>query len=104
HDDQRGVLHGGEPVGDDERGAVRHQSVDRLLYQALGLHVERAGGLVQDQNRRIAQQGARDRDALSLAAAQTRAPLPQQRAITVGELRDEIVGIGGTRRRLHLLE
>jgi len=55
HHDQIGVLDGGEPVRDDERRAVLHQAVDGLLHQALGLHVERAGRLVENQDGRIAQ-------------------------------------------------
>src|SRR2546426_167801 len=31
HDDEIRVLHGGEPVRDDEHGAVLHQAVDRVL-------------------------------------------------------------------------
>src|SRR3989442_3888037 len=57
-DDEIGVLHRGRPTGDHEDGAMRHQPLDRLLHEALGLGVERAGGLVENQDRWIAQQRA----------------------------------------------
>src|SRR6266545_6510033 len=104
HDDEIGVLHGREPVGDHEDGAVRHQPLDRLLHQPLGLRVERAGGLVEYQDRRIAQQGARDRDALPLPAAEPGPALAQQRGVTLGQPHDELIGVRGTRRRTHLIE
>src|SRR5881409_4032790 len=53
-DDEIGVLDRREPVGNHEHGAMRHQPVDGLLHEALGLGVECAGGLVQDQDQRIA--------------------------------------------------
>src|SRR5258705_3397388 len=37
HDDEVGVLHGGQAVGDDEHGAMRHQALDRFLHQPLRL-------------------------------------------------------------------
>src|SRR6267143_4295941 len=50
HDDEVGVLHRGEQVCDDEHGAMGHEAIDRLLDEPLGLRVERAGGLVEDQD------------------------------------------------------
>src|SRR5207249_59381 len=50
HDDEVGVLHGREAVRDDEHRAVRHEPLDRLLHQPLGLGVERAGGLIENED------------------------------------------------------
>src|SRR3989441_10547613 len=55
HDDEIGMLHGGEPMGDDEDGAMGHQPLDRFLDEALGLGVERAGRFVENQDPRSAQ-------------------------------------------------
>src|ERR1041384_1151132 len=85
HDDKIGVLHRREPVGDHEYRPMRHQPLDRFLHEALGLRVERAGGLVEDQDRWIAQQRARDRNALALPAAEPRAALAEQRAVAFGQ-------------------
>src|SRR3954463_3569849 len=75
HDDEVGVLHRCEPVRDHENGAMRHQAFDRLLYQALRFSIECTGRFVENQDRWVAQQGARDRDALALPAAESCAPL-----------------------------
>ena len=36
-----GGLHGGQPVGDDQDGAARHQALNRLLHQPLAHRVQR---------------------------------------------------------------
>src|SRR5262245_63418703 len=64
HHDEMGVLHGREAVRDDEDGAMRHQPVDGFLDEALGLRIEGARRLIQDEDGRIAQQRAGDGDAL----------------------------------------
>src|SRR5215470_113716 len=38
--------HRGEPVGDDEARAVRHELLERRHHEGLGCRVERRGGLV----------------------------------------------------------
>jgi hypothetical protein len=44
--------------------------LERGLDQALGLGVERGGGLVEDQDRRVLQQRTGDGEALALAAGE----------------------------------
>ena len=51
------------------------QRVERPLDARLGLHVEGAGRLVEDQDRRVLQDGAGDGEALALAARQRCAAL-----------------------------
>ena len=48
------VADGREPVRDRDRGAARADGVDGLLDGLLGLRVEGAGGLVEDEDRRVA--------------------------------------------------
>jgi len=67
HHDAVGLEHRGQPVCDHQRGAPRHQALQRLLHRTLALRVQRAGGLVQQQDRRVLEQRTRDRDALLLA-------------------------------------
>ena len=76
-----GVFDGRQPVRDDQRRAVGHQVVERVLHQAFGFGVERGGGLVEDQDRRVLQHRARDREALALAAGQ-RAALARRCAVS----------------------
>src|SRR5262245_13210453 len=59
---------GCEPMRDHERGALGHQALERRLHIFLRLGVERGGGFVEQEERRVAQYRARDRDALPLAA------------------------------------
>ena len=50
-DDPVGAPDGREAVGDDERGAAGHEPLERLAAARLGLGVEGAGRLVEDQDR-----------------------------------------------------
>src|SRR5438309_4380173 len=78
HHDQIGVLDGREPVRDHEHRAVPHEAIDRVLNEPLRLGVELAGGLVEDEDRRVAQHGARDREWVALAAGEPRAALAEE--------------------------
>ncbi len=79
------------------------QAVERLLHGALGLGVERARRLVEDEHRRVAQDRAGDRDALLLAAGEAVAALADDGVVAVGQRRDEVVDLRGARGRLELL-
>ena len=70
-----------EPVGDDEGRPPLHQLGEALLDERLALAVERGGGLVQDQDPRIGEDRARDRDPLALAAGELHAPLADDRVV-----------------------
>ena len=52
-----------------------HQFLQRGLHQGFAFGIERRRGLVEQQQRRIAQDRAGDRDALALAARQRNAAL-----------------------------
>ncbi len=60
-DDAAGIEHDNavhprqrrQPVRDGDDGLARHQRVQLLLDRMLGLGVERGGGLVQHQDRRV---------------------------------------------------
>src|SRR3954454_16906111 len=55
HDDLVGVADGRQAVGDGDRRAALRELVERRLHRALGLVVQRAGRLVEDEDRRVAQ-------------------------------------------------
>ena len=55
-------------MSDDEDGSPGQQGLDRRLHQALGLRIEGARGLVEDEHARLAGQGAGDEEPLSLSA------------------------------------
>src|SRR5262249_52087343 len=68
HDDAVEILHREQPVCDRYHGAAVHQLLQSLADGALGLAVERGGRLIEQQQRRIFQDRARNCDALALAA------------------------------------
>ncbi len=73
---------------------------ERLLHQRLALGIERRRRLVEQQQRRVAQDGAGDGETLPLAAGQRDAALADQRVEALRQAADELAGlreIGGTR-------
>mmetsp|Transcript_100911 Transcript_100911/g.308528 ORF Transcript_100911/g.308528 Transcript_100911/m.308528 type:complete len:462 (-) Transcript_100911:983-2368(-) len=64
-----GLADRAEAVRNDERGPALHQVLERLLHHVLRDLVERRSRLVQQQDRRIRQDGTRDADALLFAAS-----------------------------------
>jgi hypothetical protein len=85
-------------MGDHQRGSVAHQLFQRALYQRLAFGVQRGGRLVQQQQRRVAQDGPCDRDALTLAAGQGDAALAQFGFNPPRQPTDEFAGVGEGRR------
>ena len=79
-----------------------HQPLERVLHHLLALGVQRAGGLVEQQQRRAAQDGARDGDALALAAGEPHAALAQGGVEAFGQAVEELGGKGGLGRGAHL--
>src|SRR5690606_34615990 len=53
HDEPVGVLDGGEPVCDDDRGASLEDNIQPFLDLGLGERVDARGRLVQDDHRRV---------------------------------------------------
>ncbi len=70
HQDAVGADDARQPMRQDQRGAAGREAVDRLLDHRLVLGVDRRQRLVEDQDRRVAEQGAGDRQTLALAARQ----------------------------------
>ena len=96
-DDLVGVLDGAEAVGDGDGGAAGHELLEGLLDAALGLGVERGGGLVEDEDGRVLEDGAGDADALALAAGELDAPVADIGVVALFLLEDEVVGAGDAR-------
>ena len=102
-EDAIGADHARQPVRQDEGRASGREAVDRLLDHRLVFGVDRGQCLVEDQDRRVAQQGAGDRQSLALAARQHDAALADHRPIPLRQQRDEFVRIGVARRGRDLL-
>ncbi len=52
----------------DDRGSPRHQPIHSLLDERLGLRIQTRGSLIQNEDRRVCEEGSRGRDALPLTA------------------------------------
>src|SRR5436309_720362 len=78
-DDAVCTPHRGKPVGDDEDGTPFTNATHVVLDDALAFVVERAGGLVENQNTGIVDKSAGDCDALPLAARETASALADHR-------------------------
>ena len=79
------------------------RDVERGLHERLVLGVEMARRLVEDHDRGVLQQHARDRDALLLAARQPVAALADDGVVAVGQRGDDVVDLRGAARRLELV-
>jgi hypothetical protein len=104
-------VHAGDraqPVRHHERGPALHEPPQRLLDEDLALGVQRAGRLVEQQDRRVAQDRPGEGDPLALSAGQLHAALADHGVEAVrqrvGELRDvrrlgraADLGVGGVR-------
>ena len=63
HHDAVGVDHGAQAVGDDQGRAALHGLFQGGLHRTLALGVERTGGFVEQEQRRVFQHGPGDADA-----------------------------------------
>src|SRR5258708_6241496 len=107
HDQPIHARDGREPVRDRDHGLAGHQRAEALLDRGLDLAVERGGGFVQHQDRRVFEDHARDRDALALAAGELHAALADLGLVAaptlpVLERADELLGMRKLGRRLDL--
>src|SRR5262245_33911867 len=95
HEDAVGMHDRGQAVSYDQRGSAFTQMTHRVLDLALRFAVEGSGRLVEQDDRRVLDQRARDRDALALPARQLQPVLTDRRVVSSRKAHDEIVGIGG---------
>ena len=63
-----GPLHRAQPVGDDKRRAPFHQPIQRLLNEMFRVRIHTGRGVIQDEDARIGDQRAGNRQALFLPA------------------------------------
>ena len=78
-------------VGDDQDRSPLDKASERLLDQGLRFWVQMGGGFVEDENRRVFEEGARHGDSLGLPGAQTGATLADLRGVPLWQLLDETV-------------
>src|SRR5262249_40122955 len=64
------MANGRQPVRDGDHGAPAHHPAERIADRLLRLAVQRRRRLVEKQDRRVFEERARDREALTLSARQ----------------------------------
>ena len=79
------------------RPAIRRSSA--LLDDGLVLGIDRGQSLVENKDRRVAQQRPRDRKPLALSTREPQAALADESGVALRQRGDEVVRIGGARRR-----
>ncbi len=89
---------------DDERGLVTQQSREGVLHERLGLDIQTRSRLVEDQERRVLEECAREREALCLARAQARAAFAKRCRVPARQGADKFVGVGEARRARHVVK
>ena len=62
--------------------------------------VDGAGGVVEDEDARVVEEGPGQGDPLALAAREREAPLADDGVVALREVLDELVGLGGPGGRL----
>src|SRR6266550_1558441 len=78
----------------DDDGSILHEFVQRLENQFFGSCVQARGRLVQDEDRRIANYGARDRDSLALTTRKRHSTFAQNSVIAFRQLIDKLTCVG----------
>src|SRR5581483_1372887 len=77
---------------DHERRALCEEDAKRLLDLALGADVDRRRRLVEDEDARVGEQRARERDELALPEREAEAALAELCLVPVLEAEDEVLG------------
>ena len=91
HQDLVGVSHRGQPVADDDHAAALSVLLQVGQDARCGASVHGGEGVVQQQQRRIDQQGAGNRQPLALAAGQRDATLAHRRVVALRQPADVLV-------------
>src|SRR3954470_9388370 len=89
-EDQVGVADRAQAMGDDDAGAPGEQRAERALDDALGARVDVGGRLVEDEDARIGEHRARERDQLPLPLAERAAAFAEQRLVAARQRGDEV--------------
>ncbi len=84
-----------QPVSNDDGRAALAKLGQRFLHLQFGFGVKRGSRLIEQDDRRVLDQGARDGDALPLAAGKLQAMLADRRIVTRRKTQNEVVRVRG---------
>jgi hypothetical protein len=91
HDNAIEAAQSRQAMGNRHHRPSAHQALERVADHLLGFDIERRGGLIQQQDRRVLQKGAPDGNALPLATRQLDAPIANDRGKALGQRCDELI-------------
>src|SRR5438128_12614214 len=83
HQDQVGVADRAQAMRDDDAGASAQEPAERCLDPLLGAGVDAARRLVEDQDARVGEHRARERQQLALPLTQRAALLRESRSVAL---------------------
>ena len=90
-------------MGDHNRRSAAHHLAERLLDLGFRPHVERRGGVVEDEHPRVREERAGKAEPLPLTARQREALFADDRVDSVREGLDEVEGLGLAKRQADLV-
>ncbi len=94
HDDPVGQGQRGQAVGDDNRRPIPGEDFQHPVDQLLALQIDLAGGLIQDQDRGIAEDRPGQGNSLPLTAGKHPSLAADTRVVAMLQPRlDELVGV-----------
>src|SRR4029079_3893493 len=88
------LAYGAQAVCDHDDGAAFHQLAQGINHKMLRLGVKCRRGFVQNHDWAVPNDGARNADALPLAAGKRIAAFADDRVVAVRHAADEFVGVG----------
>ena len=95
-DDPLGEMQRRLAMRDEQRGPVRHHPTERIVNRGLDPSVDRARRVVEDQDARVIENRARERDPLTLPAREREPALTDRGVISPRQLLDELVCLRGS--------
>src|SRR5687767_14920357 len=93
HDDPIDSMNRGQAMRDNERSAALHEFLDGFHDGSFGGGIERGGGLVEQQDRRVLQKRARNTNTLALTDTEMSAAFPDRAVVARGQAADEFIGL-----------
>ncbi len=103
HEDLVSIPYRRESVRDDDDGSIGEEPVDRTLDEALRLAIQRRGGLIEDEDGRVAQYRTGDGDPLALPTGETHTSIAEHSVVALGGGHDELMRVRGSCGRFDLL-
>ena len=93
-DDPVGQQQGGSAMGDHDGGPLPHGLDEFGVYMSFRDGVHRRGGVVEYEDAGVSDYRPRQGHSLALASREAETPLAYHGVVAVGEVLDELVGIG----------